>query len=96
MQLGFTLLHKTLPSRILHLLRGQATERTTEQLCESLTVQMRASLRSWLGHPALNAAHWHLAHLPITAGGLGLPDLHAALATIPGDGTLAAYKEELL
>ena len=65
---------------------------------------MRTTLRNWLGHPALNAAHWHLAHLPITAGGLGLPDLHApalaartaALATIPGDGPLAAYKEELL
>ena len=44
------------------------------------------------------------AHLPITAGGLGLPDLPAlalaartaALATIPNEGQLAAYKEELL
>ena len=101
MQLGFALLQRTLPSRILHLLRGQAIEHTTE-LCESLTVQMRTTLRNWLGHPALNATHWHLAHLPITAGGLGLPDLHAlalaartaAPATIPGDGPLAAYKEE--
>ena len=100
MQLGFALLQRTLPSRILHLLRGQATDHTTE-LCESLTTQMRLTLRSWLGHPALTAAHWNLAHLPITAGGLGLPDLHAlalaartaALATIPGAEPLAAYKE---
>ena len=36
MQLGFALLQRTLPSRILHLLRGQATEHTAE-LCETLT-----------------------------------------------------------
>ena len=65
---------------------------------------MRTTLQSWLGHPALNATHWNLAHLPITAGGLGLPDLQAlalaactaALATVPDEGPLAAYKEELL
>ena len=103
MQLGFALLQRTLPSRILHLLRGHATEHTTE-LSETLTTHMRTVLRNWLGHPALTAANWGLAHLPITAGGLGLPDLQAlalaartaALATIPNEGQLAAYKEELL
>ena len=103
MQLGFALLQRTLPSRTLHLLRGQATEHATE-LCETLTTHMRTVLRNWLGHPALTAANWGLAHLPITAGGLGLPDLQAlalaartaALATIPNEGQLAAYKEELL
>ena len=103
MQLGFALLQRTLPSRILHLLRGQATEHTAE-LCETLTTHMHMVLRNWLGHPALNAANWRLAHLPITAGGLGLPDLQAlalaartaALATIPNEGQLAAYKEDLL
>ena len=92
MQLGFALLQRTLLSRNLHLLRGQAKERT-EELCETLTTQMRQVFRSWLSHPTLNAIHWNLAHLPIVAGGLGLPDLHAfalaactaALATIPGD-----------
>ena len=39
MQLGFALLQRTLPSRILHLLRGQATEHTAE-LCETLTTHM--------------------------------------------------------
>ena len=76
MQLGFALLQRTLPSRILHRLRGQAADHTTE-LCESLTAQLRTTLRSWLGHPALNATHWNRAHLPITAGGPGLPDLQA-------------------
>ena len=103
MQLGFALLQRTLPSRTLHLLHGQATEHTAE-LCETLTTHMQMVLRSWLGHPALNADNWRLAHLPITAGGLGLPDLPAlalaartaALATIPNEGQLAAYKEELL
>ena len=69
-------------------------------------MQMRHIFRSWLGHPTLTATHlvWNLAHLPIAAGGLGFPDLHAlalaartvALATIPGDEPLAAYKEVLL
>ena len=65
MQLGFALLQRTLPSRILHLLRGQATMHTAA-----------------LGLPDLQA--------------LALAARTAALATIPNEGQLAAYKEELL
>ena len=70
MQLGFALLQRTLPSRILHLLRGQATEHPAE-LCETLTTHMHTVLRNWLGHPALNAANWGLAHLPYHSGRAG-------------------------
>ena len=54
--------------------------------------------------PGLPVKQQCLAHLPITAGGLGLPDLQAlalaartaALAIIPNEAQLAAYKEELI
>ena len=76
---------RTLPSRILHLLRGQAIEHT-EELCEILTTQMRQVLRCWPGHPTLNAIHWNLAHLSIVAGGLGLRSALAARTAAPATG----------
>ena len=103
MQLGFALLTKNLAQPHPPSSSGPG-HGTHSRVMRDLTTHMHTVLRNWLGHPALNAANWGLAHLPITAGGLGLPDLQAlalaartaALATIPNEGQLAAYKEELL
>ena len=73
-QVAWALISKTLPPRVVHLLRAHPVEQTQE-MCDTLQDALVDTVRQLLGQPCLSADQILLAKLPVTAGGLGLPDL---------------------
>ena len=47
----------------------------TEEMCDTLQDALLDTVRQLMGQPAFTADQLHLARLPVTAGGLGLPHL---------------------
>ena len=72
--MAWALVSKTLPPRVVHLLRAHPVEQTQE-MCDTLQDALLDTVRQLLGQPTLTADQIHLAKLPVTAGGLGLPHL---------------------
>ena len=70
----WALISKTLPPRVVHLLRAHPVEQTQE-MCDTLQDALLDTVRQLMGQPAFTADQLHLAKLPVTAGGLGLPHL---------------------
>ena len=95
LQVAWALISKTLPPRVVHLLRAHPVHQTQE-MCQNLQDALLNTVRQLMGQPAFTADQLHLAKLPVTAGGLGLPDLPvlaliartAALRHCPGQRTL--------
>ena len=73
-QVAWALISKTLPPRVVHLLRAHPVEQTQE-MCDALQDALIDTVRQLLGQPTISADQFHLAKLPVTAGGLGLPHL---------------------
>ena len=73
-QVSWALISKTLPPRVVHLLRAHPVEQTQE-MCDTLQDALLDTVRQLRGQPAFTADQIHLAKLPVTAGGLGLPHL---------------------
>ena len=90
LQVAWALISKTLPPRVVHLLRAHPVEQTQE-MCQNLQDALLNTVRQLMGQPGFTADQLHLAKLPVTAGGLGLPDLPvlaliartACIATLP-------------
>ena len=74
LQVAWALISKTLPPRVVHLLRAHPVEQSQE-MCDSLQNALLNTVRQLIGQPSFTADQLHLARLPVTAGGLGLPDL---------------------
>ena len=74
LQVAWALISKTLPPRVIHLLRAHPVEQTQE-MCDTLQDALLDTVRQLLGQPTITADQLHLAKLPVTAGGLGLPHL---------------------
>ena len=93
-QVAWALISKTLPPRVVHLLRAHPVEQTQE-MCDTLQDALLNTFRQLLGQPTLTAEQLRLAKLPVTAGGLGLPHLPilaliaraSCIATLPGQPT---------
>ena len=73
-QVAWALISKTLPPRVVHLLRAHPVEQTQE-MCDTLQDALLDTVRQLMGQTAFTADQLHLAKLPVTAGGLGLPHL---------------------
>ena len=74
LQVSWALISKTLPPRVVHLLRAHPVEQTLTHYkmhCWTLSDSYWANL----GQPTITADQLHLSRLPVTAGGLGLPHL---------------------
>ena len=71
LQVAWALIAKTLPPRVVHLLRAHPVEQTQE-MCDSLQDALLNTVRQLIGQPSFTADQLHLAKLPVTAGGLGL------------------------
>ena len=90
LQVAWALIAKTLPPRVVHLLRAHPVHQTQE-MCQNLQDAMLNTVRQLMGQPGFTADQLQLAKLPVTAGGLGLPDLPvlaliartACVATLP-------------
>ena len=103
LQVAWALLSKTLPPRVVHLLRAHPVSDTRE-LCETLQDMLQDTVRQCIDKPAISAEQWDLARLPIQAGGLYLPHLPslaviartAALATMPRASHTTRYRQNLL
>ena len=103
LQIAWSLLQRQVPSRILHLLRSHPTA-VTDNICEQTQTELQENLRYWLQYPVLNADQWKLAELPITSGGLALPNLRrqavvariACLATLPEFVATDPYKADII
>ena len=103
LQVAWALLAKTLPPRVVHLLRAHPVFDTRE-LCEQLQGTLHEAVRQSLDSPSISADQWDIAKLPIQAGGLHLPHLPslaviartAALATMPRASRTTTYKQNLL
>ena len=99
-QVAWALLAKTLPPRVIHLLRAHPSQRRRSFLQEGL----QDTVRQLLGVPSTAADQLRVARLPVSAGGLGLPHLPslaviarcAALATLPRASDTARYRQTLL
>ena len=70
LQVAWSLISKTLPNRVVRLLRAHPVEHTQE-LCDALQDALMDAVRQLLGQPTLTADQLQLACLPVTAGGLG-------------------------
>ena len=73
-QVAWAPIAKTLPPRVIHLLRAHPVSETTE-LTEMLQEGLRDAVRQLMGVPSSDADQLHVARLPVSAGGLGLPHL---------------------
>ena len=97
------LLAKTIPPRVVHLLRAHPVSDTRE-LCETLQDTLQDTVRQCVDQLSTSADQWDLARLPIQAGGLHLPHLlslaviarTAALATMHRASRTTAYRQNLL
>ena len=102
-QVAWALLAKTLPPRVIHLLRAHPVSETAE-LTDILQEGLQDTVRQLLGVPSTTADQLRVARLPVSAGGLGLPHLPslaviarcAALATMPRASDTARYRQTLL
>ena len=102
-QVAWALIAKTLPPRVVHLLRAHPVSETTE-LTEMLQEGLQDAVRQLMGVPSTTADQLHVARLPVSAGGLGLPHLPSlaviarcsALATMPRASDTASYRQTLL
>ena len=103
LQVAWALISKTLPPRVVHLLRAHPVEQTQE-MCDSLQDALLSTVRQLMGQPSFTADQLHLAKLPVTAGGLGLPDLPvlaliartACIATLPRAEQTDTFRKELI
>ena len=103
LQVAWALLSKTLPPRVVHLLRAHPVSDTRE-MCETLQDQLHETVRQCMDQPSISADQWAVARLPIQAGGLYLPHLPslaiiartAALATMPRASHTTTYRQNLL
>ena len=103
LQVAWALLSKTIPPRVVHLLRAHPVSDTRE-LCETLQDQLHDTVRQCIDQPSISADQWAVARLPIQAGGLYLPHLPslaviartAALATMPRASHTTRYRQNLL
>ena len=68
------ILRVTMPARFLHLLRSLPLELTAE-FCESMERLLKALWSQLIAIPHFTAEQWRLATLPLSHGGLGLPDI---------------------
>ena len=90
LQVAWALLQRQVPSRILHLLRAHPVH-ITGMICDQIQAELQETVRFWLQYPPLSADQWRIAELPVTSGGLALPNLHrqavvariSCLATLP-------------
>ena len=102
-QVAWALIAKTLPPRVVHLLRAHPVSETAE-LTEMLQEGLQDTVRQLVGVPAAAADQLCVARLPVSAGGLGLPHLPSlaviarcsALATMPRASDTASYRQTLL
>ena len=103
LQVAWALISKTLPPRVVHLLRAHPVQQTQE-MCDSLQDALLDTVRQLMGQPSFTADQLHLAKLPVTAGGLGLPDLPvlaliartACIATLPRAEQTDSFRKELI
>ena len=102
-QTGILILRAMWPGSINHLLRSLPAP-LTRSWVESLQPLMDETLAQLAGLPLLSHAQDKLRSLPISKGGLAMPDLGdlamtarlAALATIPGHPNAADYKRKCI
>ena len=102
-QVAWALIAKTLPPRVVHLLRAHPVSETAE-LTEILQEGLQDAVRQLIGIPSTTADQLAVARLPVSAGGLGLPHLPslaviarcAALATMPRASDTALYRQALI
>ena len=71
LQAAWAPISKTLPPRVVPLLRAHPVKQTQE-MCDTWQDALIDTVRQSLGQPAITADQLHLAKLPVTAGGLGL------------------------
>ena len=103
MQVAWALISKTLPPRVVHLLRAHPVEQTQE-MCDTLQDALVNAVRQLMGQPYISADQLQLAKLPVTAGGLGLPDLPtlalaaraSCIATLPRAEHTDSFRKELV
>ena len=103
LQVAWALISKTLPPRVVHLLRAHPVEQTQE-MCDNLQNALLNTVRQLMGQPGFTADQLHLAKLPVTAGGLGLPDLPvlalvartACIATLPRADQTDPFRHQLI
>ena len=102
-QVSWALISKTLPPRVVHLLGAHPVEHTRE-LCDTLQNALNDTVRQLFGQPILTADQLHLAKLPVTMGGLGLPHLPtlaliartSCIATLPRAAHTDPFRESLV
>ena len=102
-QVAWALISNTLPPRVVHLLRAHPVEQTQE-MCDTLQDALLDTVRQLLGQPTFTADHLHLARLPLTAGGLGLPRLPtlaliaraSCIATLPRAAHADPFRQSLV
>ena len=88
---------------MVHLLRARPVEQTQE-LCDTLQDALLDAVRQLLGQPTTTADQIHLAKLPVTAGGLGLPHLPtlaliaraSCIATLPRAAHTDSFRHTLV
>ena len=103
LQVAWALISKTLPPRVVHLLRAHPVEQTQE-MCDTLQDALLDTVRQLLGQPTITADQLHLAKLPVTAGGLGLPHLPtlaliaraSCIATLPRAAHTDSFRHTLV
>ena len=103
LQVAWALISKTLPPRVVHLLRAHPVEQTQE-LCDTLQDALIDTVRQLIGQPGMTANQLQLAKLPVTAGGLGLPDLPtlalvaraSCIATLPRAAHTESFRKDLV
>ena len=88
-QVAWSLLTKTLPNRILHLLRTHPVGLTTE-FCQELQALLQEAVLSLLDVPSLTAVQWDMAYVPPPGGGRGVPHLPTTKLVARSSALLAA------
>ena len=102
-QVAWALIAKTLPPRVVHLLRAHPVSETAE-LTEMLQEGLQDAVRQLMGVPYTTADQLRVARLPVSVGGLGVPHLPSlaviarcsALATMPRASDTARYRQTLI
>ena len=103
LQVAWALISKTLPPRVVHLLRAHPVDQTQE-MCQNLQDALLNTVRQLMGQPEFTADQLYLAKLPVTAGGLGLLDLPvlaliaraACIATLPRAAHTDSFRHDLI
>ena len=102
-QVAWALIAKTLPPRVVHLLRAHPISETAE-LTEILQEGLQDAVRQLIGIPSTTADQLAVARLPVSAGGSGSspPPLSCCqlqdaqlLPPCPGHLTLHVYRQTL-